>query len=327
MTESEILAAIDGLTPALQRAYLEQIRATVSASTIAAVERYIDDNDEPGLVAYLSLGVLAAFFEIARGIFLAGGKKPREKPPGGRMVDFDITTASAQRAIATQASSTLQQISLGQAEAIRLMMQAGTIAGQSSKQTAVDILGRYSPQTGRRSGGVIGLTGADAQAILTARSQLNSGLKAEVAKYLQRVDRDKALDGIARRAAAADKPVAPADVQRMTAAYADRKAKTRAKMLARTTGLESYNAGFNQLYVQLSQQPKAPSSITKNWRNKGDERVRNTHEILGGQVVPLAMPFTTGKGAMLMYPGDSSLGAGLDERANCRCTLSYRVVW
>jgi hypothetical protein len=327
MTEQEILAAIDGLTPDLQRAYLDRVRAVVDASTYAAVQRYIEDNDEQGLIDYLSLGAMALFAELIRAVFIAGGRKPREKPPGGRPVEFDPSTAEAVQALQQQAASTVASINEAQAEAIRLTMQAGAMSQQSAAQTARDILGTTSKQTGRRLGGVVGLSGADVQAVLNAQTQLASGVPAQIKEYLNRVDRDPIFDPIARRAIKNETPVAAADIKRITDAYAARKVKTRARMLARTAGLEAYNSGFNQLYVQLSLQPKAPQSITKGWRNKGDERVRNTHEILGGVVVPLMQPFQTARGAMLMYPGDSSLGAGLNERANCRCTLTYRVVW
>lgn len=327
MTEAEILAAIDGLTPALQRAYLDRVRAVVDASTYASVQRYIEDNDEQGLIDYLSLGAMALFAELIRSVFIAGGRKPREKPPGGRPVEFDPSTAEAVQAVQQQVASTVSSINEAQAEAIRLTMQSGAMSQQSAAQTARDILGTTSKQTGKRVGGIVGMSAADVQAVINAQTQLSSGLSSQVREYLTRVDRDPIFDGIAKRAIKTETAISAADVKRMADAYAARKVKTRARTLARTAGLEAYNSGFHQLYVQLSLQTKAPQSITKGWRNKGDERVRNTHEILGGVVVPLMQPFQTARGAMLMYPGDSSLGAGLNERANCRCTLTYRVVW
>lgn len=56
----------------------------------------------------------------------------------------------------------------------------------------------------------------------------------------------------------------------------------------------------------------------KVWNNVGDEKVRDTHIIAGGQTVPIGEPFTVG-GFQLMVPGDTSLGAPMKEVAGCRC--------
>lgn len=60
----------------------------------------------------------------------------------------------------------------------------------------------------------------------------------------------------------------------------------------------------------------------KRWKTFGDSKVRPTHKDAAGQTVPIGEPFTVG-GYKLMFPCDSSLGAGAEEIVNCRCTVQY----
>ena len=47
---------------------------------------------------------------------------------------------------------------------------------------------------------------------------------------------------------------------------------------------------------------------------------------MNGQVVQgLDTPFVSPSGAMLRYPGDTSMGAGADEVAGCRCDDDLRI--
>lgn len=54
------------------------------------------------------------------------------------------------------------------------------------------------------------------------------------------------------------------------------------------------------------------------WLSERDDRVRPTHITADGQRVPVDEPFWVG-GYRMMYPTDSSLGAGPEEIVNCRC--------
>ena len=60
----------------------------------------------------------------------------------------------------------------------------------------------------------------------------------------------------------------------------------------------------------------------KRWKSYRDERVRADHADVDEQVVDISRPFRVGKYVM-MYPEDDSLGAGLEEIVNCRCSVEY----
>jgi hypothetical protein len=60
----------------------------------------------------------------------------------------------------------------------------------------------------------------------------------------------------------------------------------------------------------------------KVWGTMGDDKVRPAHEDADGQEQPLDQPFIV-DGEMLMYPGDTDLGASAGNVCNCRCSSVY----
>lgn len=59
--------------------------------------------------------------------------------------------------------------------------------------------------------------------------------------------------------------------------------------------------------------------LTKTWVTMGDSKVRPAHQDANFQVVPRGEPFLV-MGQNLMYPGDTSMGATMDNVARCRCS-------
>jgi len=335
MKAGEILRAIEALEPGMQKAYLDSIHAAVDAAVIAEVERLIAEDDEQGLVVLLNLGALAAFAEAMRGAFLAGGRfeivaivipAPLRREIGRQ--EFDPSSQLAQARVAQQVEQVRKVSADGVRDAIRAVMGSRrTIAGpqRTARQAALDLIGRTSPQTGRRTGGVLGLPGNMAQYVVNARQQLLSGDPEQMRKYFARTRRDRRFDGIVRRALEAGKPVATADVEKIAGRYSERLLKTHVEMLTKTAAAESFNAGRDQAWEQLVAQGLDRSKIEKEWRDRADEKVRNSHRHMRGETVILGQAFRTNSGALLRYPGDSALGAGYDEIANCRCWIVYHL--
>lgn len=61
--------------------------------------------------------------------------------------------------------------------------------------------------------------------------------------------------------------------------------------------------------------------VQKQWMATLDDRTRDTHADLDGQIVDVDEPFVTSDGNEIMFPGDPS--ADPSEVYNCRCTLVY----
>ena len=60
----------------------------------------------------------------------------------------------------------------------------------------------------------------------------------------------------------------------------------------------------------------------KRWKTFGDEKVRETHNEVNGETIPIQQPFIVG-GYRMMFPGDTSFGAPAQEVVKCRCTVQY----
>lgn len=64
----------------------------------------------------------------------------------------------------------------------------------------------------------------------------------------------------------------------------------------------------------------------KEWRTVLDERTRDAHAIADGQIRKIMEPYVVG-GELLMFPGDSSLGASIWNTINCRCDSNNNILW
>ena len=95
-----------------------------------------------------------------------------------------------------------------------------------------------------------------------------------------------------------------------------------AERLVRT----AYTAGSGHATVAKL---RATGYTHKRWVATHDDRVRgrrpqdqHDHLHMDGQTVPVDQPFRDPRsGELLMFPGDTRLGASLGEVANCRCTI------
>ena len=60
----------------------------------------------------------------------------------------------------------------------------------------------------------------------------------------------------------------------------------------------------------------------KQWMDIRDRKERETHRKVGRTIKPIQDPFMVGNSFML-FPKDTSMGADMEEIANCRCSIRY----
>lgn len=92
--------------------------------------------------------------------------------------------------------------------------------------------------------------------------------------------------------------------------------QARALMIARTETLTASNLGSDAAARSFG------IPLDKEWLATADGRTREEHDAANGQTVSMDAPFDVG-GDSMMFPGDSSMGAGPDEIINCRCAVVY----
>lgn len=221
-------------------------------------------------------------------------------------------------------SNLVQGIITDQREALRVALVEGLAAGRNPRSTALDIVGRINRATGRREGGIIGLTQGQSGYVRNAFAELTD--PARLRAYLGRERRDRRFDPMVYRALDKGEALSAADATRVTARYSDRLLAYRGEVIARTETLTSLAAGRDEGMRQLVETGAVRAEqVTKMWRATGDQRTRDTHADMDGQEVTLDGLFVSPSGARMAYPGDTENGAPPEETIQCRCYSEVRV--
>lgn len=206
-------------------------------------------------------------------------------------------------------------------EQARQHIAAGMARGAPPRSVALDLVGRISRTSGRREGGLIGLSGPQREYVEAARAELLSGDPTLLKNYLGRTRRDKRFDRTVTKAIREGRKLAPETVSTLLTAYGRRLIQLRGEVIARTEGLPAIRAAKREAYQQLVDDGRVEAqTIVRGWSAIGDSRTRDTHADMNGQEVRgLDAPFVSPSGAAFLYPGDTSLGAPAAEIIACRC--------
>jgi uncharacterized protein with gpF-like domain len=98
----------------------------------------------------------------------------------------------------------------------------------------------------------------------------------------------------------------------------------RAEMIAHTESLRSVSRARHQAWRQIADQAGFDDDrVRRTWMATLDERTRDTHAEMNGQMVQGFEPFESPSGALLMHPGSA---APPEETINCRCVETYDIV-
>ncbi|MBN49985.1 MAG: hypothetical protein CMN85_10620 [Spongiibacteraceae bacterium] len=321
-TQRDYLKALEQSEKPVADEYRKYVRVTTASATILILEKHLREQDVDALLRDLAItgAALGGVNEAIRNAYLSGGEF---EAPAAR-IQFDIRNPRAESWLRFQSSDLVTRITQAQRDAIRITLESSMRIGRNPRQTALDIVGRVGA-TGRRSGGIVGLSGPQSQYVSNAREQLLSGDPATMREYFNRTRRDRRFDGIVKRAIAAGKPVASRDVDRIAGRYADRLLEKRGVDIAITESLQSFNAARQEAAQQAIDQGIIDQGLTTAvWVHTSSRNPRDFHISMNGQKQPIGVPFQSPTGAKLMYPGDSSLGAGASDTVRCKCMKRVR---
>jgi hypothetical protein len=312
------LAAIDDITAA---ADLQRIIAAINAGNIEAA------------IAAMNIDAAAysQLLDTLDAAYRAGGDGAISTLPaltdaaGARLViRFDARNPRAEAWLRDNSAELVTRIQTEQRLAIRQALEAGMIRGENPRTTALDVVGRISRATGKREGGIIGLTQQQEVASRRALDELRSGDPAQLRAYLERGRRDKRFDRAVTKAIRENRPVDAATATKAATQYKNRLLALRGEMIGRTEAMTSLHSGQHEALLQaIDKGAITENQVRRVWNSAGDGRVRHTHAALDGQSVGLKEKFSSPSGAQLMYPGDASAPAS--ERINCRCTVTTKV--
>lgn len=331
--KQRIRGLLDDFEPKMRDAFTQSIEGIKSNIVLARLEEAIKSGDIDAAARAINLDASAfrPFDKAASDVFEAGGNEAGKKVPNlaqtngpSALFRFDVHHPTAARDLREYSSFRDERMTEDQRQMLRDTLADGISQGRSPRRTALDIAGRMNAVTGRREGGLVGLSAPQARYVENMRQRLLSGDKTEMKKVFDMARRDKRFDASIRKAIAAGKPLDKATVDRMTMRYADRLLLLRGETIARTETMTAFNKGQMAAMQQAVDEGRVSASvIVKIWHAFIDGRTRFTHQHLNNKSVPFNSKFITARGAQLMYPGDPEGGA--DEIVCCRCWMETKI--
>lgn len=318
---------IDGWSDALRKAFLDSVYRLRDQAQIDAIARALERGDVNGALRAVGLDPASfrAWDRSFEAAFEAGGNATVTALPVARdasgyrlVVQFNIRNPQAEQWLRDHSSTLVREILDDQRDMIRSHLADGMRRGVNPRTSALDLVGRIGA-SGNREGGVIGLTSSQAEWVRRYAAELASDAPGAA---LARELRDARFDAAVRRAVASGEPI-PADLRaRMVTAYKNRALRFRAEALARTEAMTALHTAQDEAIRQAIEAGAVDqTALSFAWRTARDNRVRDTHKSMEGQTRPYGVPFRTGAGIPIRFPGDPAAPAA--ERIGCRC---YREV-
>lgn len=321
---------IDQWEPRLQKAFLDSIYNVRNAAQIDQIVKMLERGDDDGALRAIGLDPtqFRVFDKAITDAFEAGGNATAVALPVTRTAEglkvlfqFNIRNPVAEAWLRNYSATLVKEVVADQVVMARNVLQAGLSVGANPKTTALDLVGRISKATGKREGGLIGLTSSQEEWVRNYAAELSSN---NPTAALSRALRDKRFDATVLRAAKEGKALTSAQINTMVTAYKNRALRYRAETIARAETITALHTAQEQAMQQAIQSGAIKQSqVTYIWRTAHDKRVRHTHRTMDGQIKPMGQAFVTGSGAHLMYPGDPSGPAA--EVINCRCFREPKV--
>jgi hypothetical protein len=291
--------------------------ATAARGTAAAARRALPLRDVEALLAAGRLDEIMRRYRVALESLLqaaqaaavdsAAGVADEMAGQLGLPIALDLSRDPVARALRDQR----QRIVSGLVEAQR----AAVLAALSTAMRA----GRPVADQARAVRDSLGLSAAQVAALARYRSLVDVGARAALER---RVAPD--LDRELRDAVDAGQDPPQGLEARLGESYRTTLLFSGAALLGDLLGAQALALGTTALLDQaLDDGLLDPLSLEDTWWTRSDERVRESHRFMHGQVRPHGDPFRSGAGNSLAYPGDPS--APLRDTINCRCFVTTRA--
>lgn len=325
---------LDRFGPEIAAAFQEAVEDLRTAAEIQRLATAIEAKNLMAAMEALHLDAAAygPLQDALQRAFTEGGQLgvgsiPARSPEGAALiVRFNARNLEAEAWLRNHSSELVTRIMEDQRTAVRTALEDGMRRGVNPRSVALDIVGRVNRATGKREGGVLGLSAPQERAVARAADELASGDPEALKNYLTRARRDKRFDRTVQKAIRDETPVPAETVTKALTAYQRRLLQLRGEMIGRTEAMTALHAAQHEALKQAvaSGQIQA-AQVRRTWRSAGDLRVRHTHAALDGDTVGLEERFRSPSGARLLFPGDPTAPAA--EIIGCRCAVSVRVDW
>lgn len=326
---SRIEQLTDKFEPQLKLAFLDAVADITKRAELKRIVERLERGDIPGAIDAVHLdpaafrtldNAIAAAFD-GGGASAVGALPKLTDPQGNRfVVRWDARNLRAEAWLRNHSSTLITRITEDMRTSVRTVLEQGLIDGRNPRSTALDVIGRINRATGRREGGIVGLTSQQSGYVSNALAELSSADPDVMANYFTRVRRDRRFDAAVRKAMNEGRAIDAELRSRIIGRYSDRLLQLRGETIARTETMAALNqSGIEAMRQAVDTGAVKADTVTKVWHTARDPRVRDSHADQDRQSVGLEGAFSNG----LMYPGDPAGGA--HETSNCRCWMETRI--
>lgn len=320
MTPEQVASRLEPELRAALLAALQDVRDGVDYPALYAA---IEAGDIDGVEKALNVeqGSWAPYVAAALAIFMQSGAAAARS----LRVRFDPTQdADFRQDLAAKVSAMAAE----QVAKAREYVWQGIGEGRPRREIVEGLAGRVSKATGKRQGGVIGLSGAQQSWVDNMWARLASGDPAEIRAALGVKDRDRRYDPLIKRAAVEAKKGAPPvltpdKIDEITGKYADRLLRKRAKDIA-SIETTQFAAGARSEVVRQALAKFPGATATKTWHHSSIYlNARLDHVGMSGTTVPFEGVFMMIDGSAMRYAHDPRGGAR--NNSFCRCRTTFKL--
>ena len=312
MTKRAYHRLLAALEPDVRRAFERAVADLAAAPSLARLEAALASGDIDAALAILDIDEAAfdGFREALRSAFREGGTAEAQALNATAptfAVRFALGNPLAEQLARELGSTLIRQITDETRQQARRVIADGIAQGVNPRSTARLLVGVHDPPTGRRVGGILGLTAQQNAWVGNAADELSG--EPPSANYLQRQARDRRFDSTVRKAIREGKAIPEAQRAMMVRRYRARLLKLRGETIARTESIAALNGGRYEATRQMVERGLAtPDRITLTWSDSRDALVRDLHRAMNGQQRRFGEPFVSPTGALLRYPGGRIVG-------------------
>lgn len=309
MDEEALLDTLTRGTRELRLAYAEVIAYLREQNSLAELERLIAAGHVDDAIQHLERAAAKIVERIEAVYTRAALETARAVTQAGNLITYSASHPTAVRALETLKLDKIREFTEQQRQLTRQVLRSGLDRGLNPRAMARELRGS------------IGLTGRQEQMVQNYRTQLERGQwSAARSRELHDGRFDQTMQAARRR----ELELSAEQVDRMVERYRLNWQIHRAQTIARTEALSAVHMGADQAYVQAIDEGELHAEqLECVWRSGNPPRTRDYHASMNNQRRPWRVPFVSGYGAQLMYPGDPSASA--EERVNCICARIVRV--
>lgn len=325
---------ITSYEPILRAAFMAAVDDIRSNIVLRRIVERLEKGDISGAIdaMFIDRAAYGPLEEAIRQAFNGGGvaaisAMPALRDPDGHqiVIRWDARNIAAENWIRDYSATRVAEIEADQIAGIRTALIDSLARGDNPTKAAKSIVGSVNRATGKREGGILGLTSQQAQFAQKAREELLSGDAGMLRNYLDRGRRDRRFDTTVLRALKDQKPLGSDVVEKIVGRYSEGLLTLRGDTIALN---ETFNAmatakdfAFNQ---QIESGNISAQNVTKTWRHTpGQKHPRVQHEEMSGQKVKYGEPFIAQDGTQIMYPHAPGIPA--KHSIGCKCYCDYSI--